>query len=300
VTLTIAVVLKPEVGGTIERAALRITGTLVGLFLASLIFRWISPEGPTAIVFIAGFTFLLRWAGAGNYGVFVVCISGIVVFLLDLSGVSARDAISARAINTLLGGGLALLASYFWPVWERTKVSDAIARMLDAYREYFHSAVEVCTNGEVKPTADLDQVRLASRVSRSNFQASMNRLDAEPGFSRERRLLLSSVQSSSNRLAHSLMALEAGGAHEFSPAGKEAFQVFANDVEKTLQLLSQFLRGGDVGPHDLPDLRHNFEAFIRTEESLNERHALVQTESDRITNSLNTLREQIGTWVDSV
>ena len=43
----------------------------------------------------------------------------------------------ARAINTVAGGAIALIAYAVWPTWERHQVSEAMARMLDQFREYF-------------------------------------------------------------------------------------------------------------------------------------------------------------------
>ena len=64
-------------------------------------------------------------------------------------------------------------------------------------------------------------------------------------------------------------------------------------MDKTLALLSARARGERVAGHEFPDLR---EAYLRLSESGDpglQRYALVNVESDRMTNSLNTLREQI-------
>jgi len=92
---------------------------------------------------------------------------------------------AARALNTTAGGAIALLAYWLWPTWERTQVPDALARMLDAYREYFHLVRESYTAPEKSFAHELDRVRLAGRLARSNLEASVDRLLAEPGTSPE-------------------------------------------------------------------------------------------------------------------
>ena len=77
--------------------------------------------------------------GPANYGIFAIVVSGLIVLLLAITGVSPKEVISARGINTVAGGLMALLAYWLWPTWERTSVSERIAQLLDAYRDYFHA-----------------------------------------------------------------------------------------------------------------------------------------------------------------
>ena len=56
-----------------------------------------------------------------------------------LTGVAPAEVIAARALNTVIGGIIALAAYRVWPTWERTLVPEALARLLDAYRAYFQA-----------------------------------------------------------------------------------------------------------------------------------------------------------------
>jgi len=47
---------------------------------------------------------------------------------------------------------------------------------------------------------------------------------------------------------------------------------------------------------EFPDLREAYLRFIQTTDPQLERYAFVNVEADRMTNSLNTLREQIFAW----
>src|SRR5438309_11658152 len=136
--MTIALVLKPEFTTTFSRGLLRIGGTIVGLFLVTALFRFLPESLALHIILIFVFTLLLRWVGPANYGIFAVAISALVVLLIAITGVSPSEVIWARGVNTVAGGALALLAYRIWPTWERTLVSERVAEMLDAYREYFH------------------------------------------------------------------------------------------------------------------------------------------------------------------
>jgi uncharacterized membrane protein YccC len=235
--------------------------------------------------------------GTANYGIFAVAISALVVYLIAITGVSPKEVIWARGINTAAGGALALLAYWVWPTWERTRASERIAEMLDAYREYFHTLAESYARRETVSEAELDRVRLNARLARTNLEASIDRLGAEPGTTAERMSQLNALLASSHRLVHAVMALDAGWLHTATVPARAAFHTFAADVEKTLTLLAAALRGTRVQLNEFPDLREDYHTLVQSGDQKIERYALVNVEADRIVNSLNTLREQVMEWV---
>ena len=291
--MTIALVLKPEFTTTFSRGLLRIAGTIVGLFLATALFRFLPDSATVQIVLIFVFTLLLRWVGPANYGIFAVAISALVVLLIAITGVSPKEVIWARGINTAAGGALALLAYWIWPTWERTQVSDRIAEMVDAYRVYFHSLAEAYVRNETRSARELDRLRLRARLARTNLEASIDRLGAEPGTTTEQMNHLNALLASSHRFVHALMALDAAWLHTSAVPARPAFRTFAADVEKTLELLAAALRGKHVHLNEFPDLREDYHVLVQSGDPKIERYALVNVEADRIVNSLNTLREQV-------
>jgi hypothetical protein len=121
-------------------------------------------------------------------------------------------------------------------------------------------------------------------------------LAAEPRVTRAQIAHLNAMLASSHRLAHAMMALEAALPRTREQPPRPEFRNFAEAVDKTLELLSARVRGGPVAERAFPDLR---DAYLRLSESGDpetERYALVNVESDRMTNSLNTLREQVFAW----
>jgi len=67
-------------------------------------------------------------------------------------------------------------------------------------------------------------------------------------------------------------------------------------VDKTLELLSAKVRGEKVAERDFPDLRKNYLQLTSSGDPQLERYALTNVEADRMTNSINTLREQVFAW----
>jgi len=98
-------------------------------------------------------------------------------------------------------------------------------------------------------------------------------------------------------MAHAMMALEAGLYTSQAIPARPELRKFADDVEFTLYYLAAALRGSPVTQDALPDLREDHHALVRAPDDGLERHNLVNVETDRITNSLDTLSEELLVWV---
>lgn len=299
--MTIVLVLKPEFTATFTRGVLRIAGTVVGLLLATALFHVIHPVVALQVALIFLFVFFLRWLGPANYGIFAIVVSGLIVLLLAIAGVPPRDVISARGINTVVGGTMAIVAYRLWPTWERTRISERIARMLDAYRDYLHAVLRF--DPAATPSIQgLERSRRAARVARSSLEASVDRLSSEPGATREQLSRLNAILASSHRFIHAVMALDAIVLQTPATSGSAPLKKFAAAVETTLALLSSALRGGRAKPRDFPDLREEHRLMVQSRAGANEseaRYDSISVEADRITNSLNTLVEQVMQWMRS-
>jgi uncharacterized membrane protein YccC len=296
IPMTIVLVLKPEFATTFSRGVLRIGGTILGLLLATALFHFLPIHTVMEIVLIGLFTFMVRWVGPANYGVFGVMISALVVLLLTINGVSPKEVIIARGFNTAIGGVLALIAYLAWPTWERSRVGDSLAALLAAYREYFSVVARWYVEKETADTLAMEKARQNSRTARTNLESSLERLAAEPGVTSEQINRVSTMLASSHRFAHAIMALEAGLPLTPPVPARQEFRVFTTDVEKTLALLEEVLTGGKVAEKKFPNLREDHNRLIAAGDPEKQRYALVNIEADRMTNSLNTLREEILAW----
>lgn len=296
IPMTVAIVLKPDFTATLSRGVLRLIGTFAGLVLATALFHVLPISHITETVLIAVLMFTLRSFGPANYGILSTAVTAMVVVLFAMAGVSPTEVIAARGLNTAMGGTIALVAYWFWPTWERSQVPEALARLLDSYRDYFRIVRGAYSESEMSVTHALDRARIAGRLARSNLEASVDRLSVEPGTPPERMAALSAILASSHRFIHAAMALEAGLSVSRPTPSREAFTAFSDDVEKTLYYLSSALRGSVISRNDLPDLREDHRRLVEAGDPLTERYALVNVETDRITNSLNTLSEDLLSW----
>jgi uncharacterized membrane protein YccC len=292
--MTVAIILKPDFTTTVSRGVLRLAGTFAGLVLATALFHFAHVAIGADIALMGVFTFLLRWLGPANYGIFVTALSAMIVLLVAITGVAPKDVIVARAINTAAGGALSLLAYVLWPTWEKTQVGGALADMIDGYRAYLRAVIAGYTG---TPVTDIDRVRLESRRARSNAEASVDRTRGEPGIDSRELNALNAILVNSHSLAHAAMAIEAGLSRTQPAPPRNATLVFAGQVDLTLAALSAALRRRTPLPDGLPDLREAHNRILAAPEAHADRYALVNVETDRITTSANTLRERVGAWL---
>jgi len=163
--------------------------------------------------------------------------------------------------------------------------------MLDAYRLYFQAVARAYLEGRSLDAGELDRVRTAARRSRSNLETSIDRFSAEPFADADQVQVLNSALASSHRFIHAAMALEAALPSSPPRGAGEAFQNFSHDVEKILYFLAARLRGSAVERESLPDLREDHNRLIQSGDNL------LNIETDRITNSLNTHAELLFQWL---
>lgn len=293
IPMTIAVILKPDFGSTFSRGALRLLGTFSGLVIATLLYH-VLPETPwTQLLLVGAFALALRWIGPANYGVFSAAVAGLVVFLIAATGIAPIKTVTARGINTVAGGLMALAAYALWPTWERVQIRQTMAEMLDRCREYFQTVMLRLERDDQELDAALETARLNWRLARSNAEASVDRFSGEPGATPERLSLLNSMLASSHAVVYSVMVVEAELRHlppaEPDPDGR----AFTRDVEFTLYYLAAALRGSASALEGLPDLRKSGRLLMEKREALAPGYDFLSEETNRLTVSVNTLREQV-------
>jgi len=293
IPMTIAIVLRPDFTTTFSRGVLRVIGTLIGLGLATALFHAISPTAGMEVALIVIFAFLLRCFGPANYGIFAANLTSLVVLMFAATGIEPGPVIAARGINTLVGGAIALAAYQAWPTWERTQAPEAIARMLEAYRNYFQTVRNAFLHPDRTWEAELERARQTSRLARSNAEASAARLAVEPGVSMDRVTAVNRILANSHRFIHAVMSLESGLFLSRPAPPRAEFRTFSNHVDITLYYLVAALRGTSITAEQLPDLRESHHLLLESGDPLVDRYALSNVEADRITNSLNTLSGEI-------
>lgn len=129
ITLTVAVVLKPDFGSVFARAIQRGLGTVIGVLLGTLILIIVPYGAPLVIalaILAAGMPVVIR----RNYGLFATILTPVIVILLELVHRGDTQLVTARLADTLIGCAIVLLVGYLpWPdTWRsRRRIAENVA-----------------------------------------------------------------------------------------------------------------------------------------------------------------------------
>jgi len=132
--LTVAIVLKPDMGSVFARAVLRMGGTIAGTIVGALLVNLI-PRGLGIIGAVTLLAAVIPWAKRLSYAAMTFAVTPLVLVLLDMmaSPHGVVDLAPERLVNTVIGGLIALVFGYFiWPRSHSSELSQKFADALDA------------------------------------------------------------------------------------------------------------------------------------------------------------------------
>jgi uncharacterized membrane protein YccC len=293
VPLTLLVVLRPDFATTLQRSTMRVAGTIVGLLLATALVHWVPSVDWWHVVLVAALVFGMRLSGPGNIALSAMCVSGLVVVLLEISGFPAHMTVLSRAAATLVGGALAVLAALTLPAWERRYVPSRLAELLRAYRGYLRLVADLDAQRPV-----LQRARTACRLARTNAQASVDRARSEPvrGFAEVE--LGRTVLAHSHRFIHAVLSVDAVRAQVRKAGGVPELASFLVAAGEQLEVAERAVLD-DRPPATTARLRPRHEELTRVLEAVPDRvggvanAATLIDATDRITNSVDTLLSEL-------
>ncbi|MHA7985636.1 FUSC family protein [Rathayibacter sp. CAU 1779] len=115
ITLTVAVVMKPDFGSVFARAVQRGLGTVVGVLVGAAVVV-VLPSGWPQVLALAVLAGGMPVAIRRNYGLFSIFITPVIVILLELAHGGDTGLIVSRVTDTLIGSAIVILVGYLpWP-----------------------------------------------------------------------------------------------------------------------------------------------------------------------------------------
>ena len=287
--MTAVIVLRPDFAATFNFGLLRVVGTVLGLVLTTVLLH-ITPNEPwTHLALMAVLCMAFRYLATAHYGIAVAALTGTVVILLSLGGVSSSAAVMDRVINTALGCGMALLAYVAWPTWERGRARAALAVMLDAYANYLRALARPDEHNLRR------EMRSASRTARTNAQASIDRMRTEPATPPELLALARALFANGNRLARTAMTLEALIDDLSTLPAQTEINGFVDETARALQIVATALRE-KMAIEALPDLRTRQRLLVTLMQGAENPAAaeLLARISDRLVDNVDTVAYVVG------
>lgn len=260
--LTALVVLKPDFTSTFTRGIGRILGTVAGAAITTALVTTARP-GPVAlaalvtVAAVVGYTVLLV-----NYALFGIAVTAFVVLLLGFTGLPDRGAVGERILATVVGGLLALTAYLLWPTWERARLRELLARLLDAQRRWAVALLDAYA-GPGQADDDLGMLRAQVRLSRVSVEASLARAELEPGHRGLDTETAASLLAGGRECSIALLALQAHLPDASLPlpgagsagSAQAALDVLSVALDRALAQLVTALRTGRAPLPVVPPLR---------------------------------------------
>jgi uncharacterized membrane protein (TIGR01666 family) len=179
ILMTIAFMLKPAFSLTKQRNIQRVVGTLAGGALGVLILVLI-PSKTVHFVFMVLFMIGTYSFMRINYLAMVICTTPYVLILFSLLGAGYKDVIQERVLDTLIGCGIAFLASYIlFPRWESEQLKTYMMGILKANAAYMQKILEALSGHKVS----MLEYKLARKdvyLNSANLSAAFQRMLSEP------------------------------------------------------------------------------------------------------------------------
>ena len=277
IPMTVAIVLRADFAATFSYGLLRVVGTILGLVLTTALVYLLPLNAWVHLAVLAVLCAGFRYFGNVHYGIAVACLTGMVVLLLAFAGERPEPTVVARLIDTIIGSAVSLSVYALWPTWEKGRTRETLAEMLRAYATYLGSLA----GGTVHERRD---GRQGARVARVNAEASVNRLLAEPATPPALAELAQSLLTNGNRLARTVMTLEALLGHQVPVPQQTALKPFLHQSAAALAEVAEALSVRRE-PNALPPIRA---AQRRLERELASATDIVVA-CDRLVDNINTL-----------
>ncbi|RZL15154.1 MAG: FUSC family protein, partial [Pedobacter sp.] len=179
ILLTILVISKPGYTLTKQRNYERLIGTIAGAFIGMGILIYVNDRNALFVILlvcmIGSYSFQRK-----NYVVSVLFMTPYILVLFDFLGMGSLSVARERIYDTLIGSGIAVLASYsLFPNWEHEKLKEAMVDIIKANMNYF----EQVTLLYFEQHNSLTKYKVARKevyVNTANLASLFQRMFSEP------------------------------------------------------------------------------------------------------------------------
>ena len=292
-----AATLRPEFGATFTRGTERAVGTCLGVGLAGGIAVALHPSGAVTIVLVG----LLAWAGyavfPASFAAGFAFITALVVFLLNAISPDTLATAWARLIDTLIGGGIGLIAYALWPTWSDVPARQALADLIAAQRGYLDVILAALITGRGAEEARLRPHGRRARLARTTADATVARSLSEPATRRIDAEQSQGMLAALRRLIQAAHVLRLEVQDDRPAPPLPGLEPLAVSLDAALSSVEATQRAGpDEEPAPgaaLPDLRTRYLTFARSAAEDPRREGLLD-DLDEIVDATNSLVSLAG------
>jgi uncharacterized membrane protein (TIGR01666 family) len=255
ILLTILVISKPGFSLTKKRNYERIIGTVIGAFVGMGILVYINDKHTLFVILlicmIGSYSFQRK-----NYVVSVLFMTPYILVLFDFLGMGSLSIARERIYDTLIGSGIAILASYsLFPNWEYEKLKEAMLDMLKANMRYFEEVTFLYAE-QVHNLTNYKVARKEVYVTTANLASLFQRMFSEP---KSKQILMSELHqfTALNHLFSSYIASLSlyKKEHDFVVSNFETLKPIVQNTVYLLSLSIENLQNNKAEPSNVPLIR---------------------------------------------
>jgi uncharacterized membrane protein YccC len=267
IPLTVLLVLRSDFITTFTRGFARLLGTILGAVLTTLLVAVLTPSQPVLVALITIVAYLMYATLLANYAIFSAAVTIAIVFLLSFTTTQTVMTAASRALNTVIGGVLALLIYALWPTWEQSQVPATIARRLEALGHYVDAVIQHCANPGRQQTHTLNKLHMETRLARSNARGSLRRALQEPKAHRVNVELAQGLLGAADNISRSALTLQAYLQHNPKHYAFPEIAAFGKQVDEAMSRLAAALREGQPVT-SLPDVSAALHVVVKAKKQV--------------------------------
>lgn len=176
VAMTVALVMKPDLGSVFARAVLRSVGSVAGAGIAVILSLVLHDDLGLAVAATV-LALFLPWAVARSYALQALIMTPLIMIMISLisSTVSMVDLSYARILSTVIGALIVILLGYvIWPQARHPKIAPAFSTALGDLSDYADAVTED------RDDAAVSAARRTAYRSLSDARVAARRILAEP------------------------------------------------------------------------------------------------------------------------
>ncbi|BCL37677.1 FUSC family protein [Nostoc sp. MS1] len=180
ITLTALVALKPNFGGTYQTTVQRVIGTILGGIIGIVLVVLVKNQIAIALCLLL-LVFIAMSVRPLSYSIFTILLTPAIILLLSLISAGGWQVGILRIVDSLAGGFLALVGSYFlFPRWERQQLPTQLEKTIRANLAYFQQVIANYLEPQHNALAMINSLRHQAALENVNATAAAQRLFSEP------------------------------------------------------------------------------------------------------------------------
>jgi hypothetical protein len=294
IPVTVLVIMKPNFGGTLQRAAQRVTGTIVGALVAAAITVYVH-DPVLLLATLAAVAFIAFTVRQLNFAFYTLWLTVMVMVLMDLGSRGDWVASFWRMLHTGLGSAIAVFAGYLlFPLWEKETLPGQLGDLLSRLSNF---AKLIRADHGPDFAHRVATARRQLSLALANAQTAGQRLLADPAHLRGEMIASLTLINAARQLFHGLVALAEATTPWATENQRLNLETFLDRLALASQELGTALRQGSAIPK-LPDVRSAAEDSSGQDEKDEGAAPWIRTHLFNLSNQLDVIADSIGRIVE--